>query len=494
MKPNLFKRLVCACLLLSQLLISSTVFAKSGGGAIAGGGGDAFETRVDEIRADILKWINDGGAKNLSLPNSLTYDVYETKMKEVLAPQFVVVGFVEKDDQSDEELQVSVDGKPKTCRGFISNRDSKFHIICNIPRFEATSEEGQYKLIHHEFAGLVNVENNLDAASDYLISNQLTDYLSMQTVLKLAVKTDKRLNHTPAVIALEKRKYIGNSLYEVEMRLKDNTNIFQVILNNYKSQDPLVKRIVLDRSNDFSYKTTVPRDEILDTHDLIFRSNTVQYTDSTVESLPEYRIESETSLDIKDIYNKRNSIIKNVINYKIVSDIPTPKKKFEYVSLKTFKTSYEIRFDSSKVDFSDVRGVIIYKNGKFLEELMSEKREEIEQFLQSKVIKDESNYVQLVKGVGPGCGEVSFYDQLSNESASCKNWFFNTSKYYRNDNEMEYALKFIVKGNSTKVKFSTLKIPSLHPKKEADKYERDYEGYYLYRNHDDIYKLNESDE
>ena len=69
-----------------------------------------------------------------------------------------------------------------------SSIDSKAHILCNILRFKSTSESEQYKLIHHEYAGLAGVENNEGAASDYSLSTQITEYLTLQTVLKLGLK------------------------------------------------------------------------------------------------------------------------------------------------------------------------------------------------------------------------------------------------------------------------------------------------------------------
>lgn len=194
MKFNVSKILgyspLAMCLLSAQLVIFSTMaFAKSsGGGVIGGGGGDASELRVNEIRSDILKWINEGGSKGLNLQNVLTQEEYISQMTDILQPKKVVIGFVEKDDEVTDELKVSVNGEPKTCRGFISVIDFKPHILCNISRFASTSDSDQYKLIHHEFAGLAKIENNDGAASDYFVSSQITDYLRIQTVLKLAVK------------------------------------------------------------------------------------------------------------------------------------------------------------------------------------------------------------------------------------------------------------------------------------------------------------------
>jgi hypothetical protein len=172
-----------------SLMIPLSGFGVPAEGGNSGGGGDASEARVNEIRSDILSWIGKGGAQNLILPTGMSYGQYEDGMKDILAPKKVVIGFIEKDDVKDSELQVSVGGVPKTCRGFISKKDLAPHILCNISRFKATSDSDQYRLIHHEYAGLARIEKNENAASDYEISNQLTDYLTFQKVLRLAVKT-----------------------------------------------------------------------------------------------------------------------------------------------------------------------------------------------------------------------------------------------------------------------------------------------------------------
>lgn len=170
-----------------SLMIPLSGFSAEGGNS--GGGGDASEARVNEIRSDILSWIGKGGAQNLKLPKDMSYGQYEDAMKDILAPKKVIIGFVEKDDAQNPELQVSVNGIPKTCRGFISKKDKAPHILCSIPRFKETKDGDQYRLIHHEYAGLARLEKNEGASSDYEISNQLTDYLTYQKVLRLAVKT-----------------------------------------------------------------------------------------------------------------------------------------------------------------------------------------------------------------------------------------------------------------------------------------------------------------
>ena len=149
-------------------------------GGDSGGGGDASEARVDEIRNDILKWINNGGPTNLELPQDLELETYIKEMTKVLAPKYVIVGFIQE--------EVLVGNSKKTCKGYVDQETKRKHILCNIPRFQNTSESEQYRLIHHEYAGLVNVEKNSGESSDYIISNQLTDFLVEQTVLRLAIK------------------------------------------------------------------------------------------------------------------------------------------------------------------------------------------------------------------------------------------------------------------------------------------------------------------
>ncbi|MDO9184198.1 MAG: hypothetical protein Q7U04_17420 [Bacteriovorax sp.] len=191
-------------------------------GTNSGGGGDASETRVNEIRSDILKWIKNGGAKELEL-NSISYDDYVKRMTDILQPKNVVVGFVVKDNEANKELQVNVKGAPKTCRGFYSKIDSLPHILCNISRFENTSESKQYELIHHEYAGLVNVEKNKGAASDYEISTQITDYLESKNVLKLAVKTLVKLDSNLQLKLVETEKALN--LCSLEMPRVDSNRV-----------------------------------------------------------------------------------------------------------------------------------------------------------------------------------------------------------------------------------------------------------------------------
>jgi hypothetical protein len=189
MKTCRLPLLLASLALLSNLAPQS---AHAGDGASSGGGGDiATERRIDDVRDDIRKWIGEGGADWLALPVGLDVKTYIKLMAPLLRPHAVVIGAVTTLQESlttDPELKVSVDGQPKTCRGFVSDRDRLPHILCNVERFAATPRPDHYELVHHEYAGLAGIERNIGASSDYSISHQLTGALEERTEWKLVVK------------------------------------------------------------------------------------------------------------------------------------------------------------------------------------------------------------------------------------------------------------------------------------------------------------------
>lgn len=356
------KVLIFTCLLSVQMFALSTVHAKSGGGAIAGGGGDASEERVNEIRSDILSWITKGGAVGLDL-SAITYSEYFSKMSEILEPQKVIVGFVENDDSENEELKVSVDGNPKTCRGFISKVDLKDHILCNISRFKNSSDSEQYKLIHHEFAGLVNVENNEGAASDYVISTQITDYLRRQTVLKLAInKQIKKTENVVPSVVISKSKYIGDGSFEVTMAVINTQDVKQVVLEdgiprNYELDgcQPSLPNLTFTEEQfekTFILKKTDCR---IDYRFIRFETTSVEYKDGTIKPFSYLKF---------SYVPRENGLVTNVetknevLSEKIESFIPdsfknkSVKRKTKEIKF-TYKTTAENMNNYKGVIFSD---------------------------------------------------------------------------------------------------------------------------------------------
>lgn len=457
MKPNLLKRLACACLLTSQLLISSTVFARSGGGAIAGGGGDATEERVNEIRSDLLKWINDDGAKDLSLPETLSYGEYVAKMTHILEPQRVVIGFIEKDDDSNVELQVSVNGMPKTCRSFLSIVDSRPHILCSISRFKNTSDSEQYKLIHHEYAGLMNIENNDEAASDYKISSQITDYLTLQTVLRLAVKTKPRDENSEKIkIVLTKNKYIGNRKFEVAFSLSNTENVLQVSLENPNKKNNGIPKVILNKNNNFSFSRVI---EVTDLNrygnDIFYPNVAIQFTDGSLEVLPQVEYMAPRDFFGEGRYEMQT--LKNIVKTKVLrkelsmdtaprSSYSTRKPKI----VKNYKIKYEISFDSSAIDLTPFRGIMIYSKRGKLHEFLSDDPVELAKFMDStKLIKD----VLFVQG------EKEFFLW----------WTKLSDHYYAYTNDPAdftyFSIKFIKKGDLLDYEYNTIMLSHDDPTK-----------------------------
>lgn len=181
--------------LLTAGLLAVTLMAfveqSSAIGGANGGGGDSQEMIVDAIRSDIRSWVQAGGPQGFkNWPPGVTLAIYKKSMPALLEPKAVIIGFVTSAQEAkelDAELKVTVKEQPKACRGFFSTADRKAHILCNVERFPIVAAE-QYRLIHHEFAGLAGVEQNEGAASDYTLSNQLTSLLQAETVYRLPIQ------------------------------------------------------------------------------------------------------------------------------------------------------------------------------------------------------------------------------------------------------------------------------------------------------------------
>lgn len=187
---------------------SARMAAEDGG--LQGGGGDtATEGRIKAIRDNILKdWILKGGAAGLQFKDGMTYEDYLYGnaekglygMTDILVDGAVVVNAIRDSEQrmDDEEMNTYVDGYPKTCKGFISLRDSRPHILCSVERFwekkpgwsDERLQSEQYRQVHHEYASLGRLEQNVGSDSDTYLSNQIAKSLRYVTQLMLVVDGD----------------------------------------------------------------------------------------------------------------------------------------------------------------------------------------------------------------------------------------------------------------------------------------------------------------
>jgi hypothetical protein len=174
------KILLTAMLLLSQMSLA-------GGESV--GGGDLCENRIQEIRDDISIWINKGGPKDLEdLPISI--EEYSKRMQTYLAVSKNNDGPLKPVAHIEcTRNMVDVGKVEKVCRFDRATTNSK--IICDYDKFMNASVDEQYRLIHHEYAGLAGIENPNGGQSTYFISNQLTSFLQVQIVRKLALKNQK---------------------------------------------------------------------------------------------------------------------------------------------------------------------------------------------------------------------------------------------------------------------------------------------------------------
>lgn len=154
-----------------------------------GNGGDPCENRIQIIRDDIKNWIQNGGFKNLSLPKNVLLEDYKKKMLQNIKESSI--------NCIDEILKI--DSVEKTCLNTIIG--SKKTITCNLSRFSKVTFEDQYKLVHHEYAGLSGLENNHGTwESNYRISSQLSQFLEEVTIKRLSIlplnkKGDTFLRH-----------------------------------------------------------------------------------------------------------------------------------------------------------------------------------------------------------------------------------------------------------------------------------------------------------
>lgn len=172
-------KLVLATLVV--LLISGPK-AFSGIGNEGSGGGDLCEDQIQIIRSDIASWIQKGGHKNLKLPQNINEEQYKTEMlKYISEAKIRCIG------ESDKDYPVEVYGTPKVCR-FDNKRFKKPVITCDREAFMKMNETNQYVLVHHEYAGLSNVEIPNKDDSQYQVSNQISSYLVDTIVKRLAVK------------------------------------------------------------------------------------------------------------------------------------------------------------------------------------------------------------------------------------------------------------------------------------------------------------------
>ena len=316
---------------------------------------DASKSRFNDIRSDIATWIAKGGSSNLKL-NSIDQAEYVSKMTAILKDKKVNINILEKDDATNEELKVSIDGSPKTCRGFISALDSRPNIICNLDRFKNTDEASQYSLVHHEFAGLVGVERNDGAASDYSVSSQITSYLSRQKVLKLAVKKGEALEKGDPVVTMTKNRYLGNDVFEVTLEVKNTKNVLQVALDKgefetHPSEDCRSQASRVEFKNGNFIQNIQLSGKKCNTSQRFFKFDkvVVQYTDGDIKNFEEFK--GHHGFDGYGVATKIKS------NIEILKE-ETGSLEYKSATLITKRQDVKVQFVVKAEDMEEYNGVI----------------------------------------------------------------------------------------------------------------------------------------
>ncbi|RYZ73210.1 MAG: hypothetical protein EOP09_02220 [Proteobacteria bacterium] len=145
-----------------------------------GNGGDVCENRIQVIKNDLKDWISKGGSSGLRLPLEIPIEKYNQVMTQQIGNTVVAC----------TEETILVGASEKTCKNFVDD-NGKARLLCNLQRFMATNESDQYVLVHHEYAGLGEIEKGNGEVSNYEISNQISAFLQNQVVKKLVVATGK---------------------------------------------------------------------------------------------------------------------------------------------------------------------------------------------------------------------------------------------------------------------------------------------------------------
>lgn len=195
-----------ACLQVSP----RTVAAREGGGVT--GGGDPCERRITEIKLDFKSWIQQGGHGGLVLPTGMSGKAYAASMTDAI--DTAKVRCVKPGDVGHP---VHVVGRPKVCRFDKSADGAQAVVTCDYTTFmdpKSTDETEQYRLVHHELAGLANVEVPDEGDSDYRVSNQITGFLQTVVVKRLSIRDpNARFKEETYCVAFNKEAPYGTWKY-----------------------------------------------------------------------------------------------------------------------------------------------------------------------------------------------------------------------------------------------------------------------------------------
>lgn len=140
-------------------------------------GGDGCERRFEEVSKDLKTWIENDGHQALVYPQGQSAARYRPAMLAAIAGAAV----------SCTSEPLSVGSADKIC---VNQRDASGHarITCQREAYLNLAADEQYRLTHHEYAGIAGFEENQGPRSLYSLSNQVTGYLDSFASKRLTVK------------------------------------------------------------------------------------------------------------------------------------------------------------------------------------------------------------------------------------------------------------------------------------------------------------------
>lgn len=318
-------------ILFGLLLVGSSINVFAGG---KGNGGDICENRIIEIRNDVKQWINKGAGEKLNFPDGLTPEVYSFKMLD--ATESTTISCV-----SDK---LFIGNAEKTCVNSYNDSTGESLMECNIDRFiKSTNESNQYKLIHHEYAGVAGLEvNNGTDESDYILSNQISGYLEEKLIKQLVVKdlyNNKTVNNCTIYIKpilespllkLKKGRYALDHR-DIEIIEEKNEKIQErnddIEWSRRKLEDELEDKgyVLVERSSDARFlvpyhkaSRTIYRSDEMDDHNAIVGEGNIKIEDKKSGIILYLSEEDEPSLRIYEnfflIPGSRYSAYKKMLN------------------------------------------------------------------------------------------------------------------------------------------------------------------------------------
>ena len=199
LKENQMGRIILSQLIYGILLtfvfaINTATSLAAGGsegsGPGSGGGGGACDDRVQEIRDDLRHWIEGQGPEkgNLKLLGQKNIPEYSRAMADYLAVLRNANGAVTAKTRIECVYHaIQFQGDQRDCRFDQLKTGPK--ITCDARSFLALNEDRQYRIIHHEYAGLAGFEPPHAGQSTYFISDQISAKLEKQVIKKLAIKS-----------------------------------------------------------------------------------------------------------------------------------------------------------------------------------------------------------------------------------------------------------------------------------------------------------------